>query len=206
MTKKVGPQRGRPKDPQKTVQILKAATGLFMAQGLKSTSMDAVAKKANVSKQTLYSHFKGKDDLYSAVIRDKLETYEFTRTPFKPSSSLEADLIDIGNQLLTLIMDEESVLLLKAVIAEGKNDLKTAQLFYDQGPEMIFKQLTAFLESQGIPDARYYTHCFFNMLERQWHMQALMGLEVQPSKAELEEHVVKCAADFTHMIARWLKD
>lgn len=49
-------------------RILKAATDLFIAQGVNATGMDQLARVANVSKRTLYSHFAGKDDLIHAYL------------------------------------------------------------------------------------------------------------------------------------------
>ena len=51
----------RSKSESKRKQILDAATILFTEQGYSSTSMDLIAKNANVSKQTVYSHFGNKD-------------------------------------------------------------------------------------------------------------------------------------------------
>ena len=56
---------------QKREQILLAAKELFCEQGFPNTSMDEVAKLAGVSKQTVYSHFGCKDDLFVASIESK---------------------------------------------------------------------------------------------------------------------------------------
>ncbi len=50
---------GRPKSAEKRKNMLAAAE-----LGYSATTMDLVAAKANVSKQTVYSHFKNKDDAY----------------------------------------------------------------------------------------------------------------------------------------------
>ncbi|MEU1618352.1 TetR/AcrR family transcriptional regulator [Streptomyces sp. NPDC005722] len=49
-------------------RILKAATELFIAQGVNATGMDQLATVANVSKRTLYTHFASKDDLVQAYL------------------------------------------------------------------------------------------------------------------------------------------
>src|ERR1700760_1757113 len=59
----------RVSDPQgKVGQILMAARELFLNGGYGSTSMDAVAKHAGVSKSTLYAHFENKEQLFGAVV------------------------------------------------------------------------------------------------------------------------------------------
>ncbi|MFD7439240.1 TetR/AcrR family transcriptional regulator [Streptomyces sp. NPDC059861] len=60
-------------------RILKAATELFIAQGVNATGMEQLCTVANVSKRTLYSHFAGKDELVHAYL-----------------SGLEDDLLPVG--------------------------------------------------------------------------------------------------------------
>lgn len=49
-------------------RILTAATRLFLAEGYGSTTIEAVAAEAGVSKRTLYDRFKDKPDLFAAVV------------------------------------------------------------------------------------------------------------------------------------------
>ena len=51
--------------------ILAAAKHLFPVHGFEGTSMDAIAALANVSKLTVYSHFKDKESLFTEAIREK---------------------------------------------------------------------------------------------------------------------------------------
>ncbi|MFI9424226.1 TetR/AcrR family transcriptional regulator [Streptomyces achromogenes] len=51
-------------------RILAAATRLFAVQGINATGMEQVAEAAPVSKRTLYAHFRTKDDLVIAHLRD----------------------------------------------------------------------------------------------------------------------------------------
>ena len=52
----------------KKQQILIAASKLFMELGYGAVSMEQVAREANVSKATLYAHFKSKNDLFVAML------------------------------------------------------------------------------------------------------------------------------------------
>src|SRR5579871_3112811 len=49
-------------------QIIEAANALFYGEGIRSTSLDAIAAKAGVTKRTLYYHFASKDDLIAAYV------------------------------------------------------------------------------------------------------------------------------------------
>ncbi len=49
-------------------RILDAAEQLFLERGFHSTSIDEIAEMAPASKPTIYSHFPGKEALFTAVI------------------------------------------------------------------------------------------------------------------------------------------
>ena len=49
-------------------RILKAATRLFYAQGIRAVGVDAVAAAAGVTKRTLYYHYPSKDALIAAFL------------------------------------------------------------------------------------------------------------------------------------------
>jgi TetR/AcrR family transcriptional regulator, cholesterol catabolism regulator len=54
-------------------KILKGAEDLFMRYGIRSISMDDIARHLGVSKKTLYQHFADKDELVLMVSRRHLE-------------------------------------------------------------------------------------------------------------------------------------
>lgn len=49
-------------------QIIKAATKSFTLFGYKATTMEQIAKLANVGKGTIYTFFKNKDDLFDEIV------------------------------------------------------------------------------------------------------------------------------------------
>jgi TetR/AcrR family transcriptional repressor of mexJK operon len=63
------PRRGRPRGSE-APELLAIARGMFIANGYRRTTMDAVAAQARISKQSLYRNYPSKDALYSAVVQD----------------------------------------------------------------------------------------------------------------------------------------
>jgi AcrR family transcriptional regulator len=57
--------------PTRQDEIVDSAIPVFLRFGYKKASMDAIAAAANLSRQTVYLHFPGKEALFSAVV-DKL--------------------------------------------------------------------------------------------------------------------------------------
>lgn len=55
----------------KRLELLERATAVFLKYGIKSVTMDDMARELVVSKKTLYQHFKDKNDLVEAIIKAK---------------------------------------------------------------------------------------------------------------------------------------
>jgi TetR/AcrR family transcriptional regulator len=66
--------------------ILAAAEHIFAEAGLEGARMDAIAAKAGVNKALLYYYFRGKEELYAAILESHLQ--EFHR---RASEILSAD-------------------------------------------------------------------------------------------------------------------
>ena len=54
--------------------ILKEADKLFCQYGIKSVTMDDIAKHLGMSKKTIYQHYKDKNELVHILIKNKMET------------------------------------------------------------------------------------------------------------------------------------
>jgi AcrR family transcriptional regulator len=60
-------------------RILASARELFAAHGFKGTTTAAIARHAGVNEALIFRHFPGKKDLYTAILRAKLEDERTTR-------------------------------------------------------------------------------------------------------------------------------
>lgn len=65
-------------------ELLDAALELFVEKGFAATRLDEVARRAGVSKGTVYLYFPGKEELFKAVVRHSLT----------PIIALGSDLLD----------------------------------------------------------------------------------------------------------------
>lgn len=57
-------------DSDKREQILSAARRLMLLQGLRATSMEAIAAEARVAKPTLYKYFPDKNAVFEAIVAE----------------------------------------------------------------------------------------------------------------------------------------
>ncbi|HHX87441.1 MAG TPA: TetR/AcrR family transcriptional regulator [Firmicutes bacterium] len=71
--------------------ILDTALNIFLTEGYKKTTITRISSQANVGYGTVYSHFKGKDDILAKILDSLLdEFYALLKVPFKPTSYTEA--------------------------------------------------------------------------------------------------------------------
>ena len=208
MNKMVITKPGRPKSEEKRAAIQKAASELFLSGGLGGTSMDAVAERAGVSKQTVYSHFDSKEALFRACIKSKIASYGFAESALPPDIELAQALHHIAQRFLDLLFDEEVVAIYRTVIGESLSYPKLAELFYETGPRATIDAVGRFLAEQMErgslrPDDPHYTAVLFlNMVRGQYHMMLLMNLRPYLSSERLKAHIAKAVQQFLVLYRR----
>ncbi|MCB1876688.1 MAG: TetR/AcrR family transcriptional regulator [Chromatiales bacterium] len=74
-------------------QIVAAADDLFYRQGFDHTSFADIAKAVNISRGNFYHHFKTKDDILDAVIRNRLDRTEHMLVDWETSGATPKDRI-----------------------------------------------------------------------------------------------------------------
>src|SRR5437764_15451115 len=104
---------GRPsrlESAQLSDRVLDVATALFLSDGFGATSIEAVAKRAGISKRTFYHRFTGKEMLFEAVVRRLIERW----TPAFDTALLEgAGLADglrrAAEHMLNVALSQEEL-------------------------------------------------------------------------------------------------
>jgi TetR/AcrR family transcriptional regulator, regulator of autoinduction and epiphytic fitness len=64
----------QPTDSARQEQVLSVALEVFGRYGFRKTSMDEVARSADISRQGLYLYFASKEELFRAAVRHELDT------------------------------------------------------------------------------------------------------------------------------------
>lgn len=186
---------GRPKSKEKREAILNAAIRLFLAKGVRRTSMEAVAKSSGVSKQTIYSHYKSKDALFSATIQFKCKEYMVTQEHLNEQDvSIETALTQIAGKFLALFHDEGVISMYATIISEARNTPHLAKLFYEAGPLASIDAMSAALSQMtnnrlSREHVRMLAVDFYSFLKGDLHIKSLMNLEFKLNKDEQQEYV-----------------
>lgn len=132
------PEAGR--SARKRSAILEAAAAVFLQQGYLGTSMDEIAARAAVSKQTVYKHFADKERLFTEVLLGTIGRlhdafHEVTRS-LEDTDDLEADLRKLGRRLVAMITQPRVLQLRRIVIGEAERFPDVARIWYERGPEL----------------------------------------------------------------------
>lgn len=149
-----------PRAQAKRDAILAAARELFIRQGFGSTSMDAIAVAATVSKQTLYRYYQHKEALFIATMQHMVFEQttmtlfaELRETPMESLPQLEHSLLIWAQVMLEHIMRPDYVALVRVLIAEIPRFPSLGSLFFSVLPQEGGSIVKALLEralAQGV--------------------------------------------------------
>ena len=128
-------------------EIIEAASAVFMENGYEGTSMEQIAAKAGVSKQTVYKHFADKERLFSDIVLattgqvDRLVA--LVAGPLTETRALKKDLLLLGRQFLASLMEPQLLRLRRLVIANADRMPELGRTWYQQGFERVFATLAS---------------------------------------------------------------
>ena len=127
------PTRWRRRKEARPDEILAAALESFAARGFAATRLEDVAARAGISKGTLYLYFKGKEELFEAVVRATLLP-NLARIEALAASFEGPSAILIERLLLTIagVVGSQVGAIPKLVIAEAGNFPDLARFYLDE--------------------------------------------------------------------------
>jgi AcrR family transcriptional regulator len=101
-------------------RILDAARELFLERGYERTSMEDIAKRAGVGRQTVFNRFADKETLFTATLEGVFRTVGADPTRRRQArSDAEAALGRVGREILASFASPASIALARTVVAEG---------------------------------------------------------------------------------------
>jgi TetR/AcrR family transcriptional repressor of mexJK operon len=190
------PARGRPRDTEKNSAILEAASQAFLESGFDGTSMDEVARRAGVSKQTVYSHFSSKEQLFSAAIREKIEV-SFPEPAIGDGArqTPEAELRVFVERFCRLLMSAEAIAMHRVLVAAAGKGPELAKIFWESGPAEMIDRLGNFLRTWAdageleIDDYHLAGKRLVALIKGQMHFELSIGLRDSFTEEEFQRHV-----------------
>jgi AcrR family transcriptional regulator len=136
---------------QLSERILDAATLLFFTAGYGATTIEAVAKRARISKRTLYHRFDGKSALFSAVVHRTIARLRPpANVPLLDGASLHEVLQRLAGLILRGAVSPPAIALHRLIVAESARFPKlVAVVNAEAGTEEAVKLIAGLLEREA---------------------------------------------------------
>jgi TetR/AcrR family transcriptional repressor of mexJK operon len=136
-------------------QILEVATDLFLQQGYGSTSIEAVAAHAGVSKRTFYDRFDDKAALFAAVVHRIIENIRPpANVPLLAGPNLGEILRRLAGLILQAALSPQAIALHRLVTGESSRFPELANAVENDGGQAEAIALIAGLLSRELPKIR----------------------------------------------------
>lgn len=177
---------------RKERQIVEAAHALFIEHGYGATSMDMIARHANVSKATLYAHAESKDNLFARMVSQTCQKQaEVLTQAAMGGATIGERLSQVGMSFLRFMLRPEILGIYRVVVAETARFPELGQAFYETGPRRMQGHLCSFLMTARdagelqLDDPLDAARQFIGMVRGDLYFQLLLGLRSGFSEAEI---------------------
>lgn len=172
-------KRGRKFD-----QVLEGAREVFMADGFEGASVDTIAKRAGVSKATLYSYFPDKRLLFMEVASRGCGTLaEKTISEIEMSSPPPEVLSIVGHGMMNFMLSPMGQRVFRICVAESDRFPELGQRFWDSGPAMIEDLLVTYFKGAidrgqlQIDDCSLAAHQFAELCKAMIFPRLVFGMQ-----------------------------
>jgi len=190
-------------DPRKRRQIMDGARAVFMEKGFDAASMNDIARRAGVSKGTLYVYFENKERLFVELISTEKREELFSVIQLDHDNhDVRAVLTDCGTRLVEILTRPYYVQAMRTVMSIVNRMPEIGQEFYGRGPALCADQIAAYLASQVKAGALEIEDCelaalqFMELAQTGILRKLLFGIVSTPSAAEIRERVARAAGFF----------
>jgi len=174
--------------------ILDVATELFLAQGYGLTTIDALARRAGISKRTFYHRFADKAVLFGAVVHHILQRLRPPpNVPLLEGATLHEVLKRLARLILQAALSPQAIALHRLIVAESARFPELARALNDEGTSQEAVTLIGGLLARELDNAelttsaREFAALQFLQLVVVVPQRRALGFEQPMSAAELEQ-------------------
>lgn len=189
-------------------EILEAAFAVLCARGFAGATMQAVARAASASKETLYNWFGDKRGLFGALVAANAETAKAVlRGALRSDAATRPALEAFGAALLTLLTGDRAVAMNRAAAAEADNGAILGQTLAESGREAVLPllgDLIAAARARGevaIDDDRSAIEAYLGLLLGDLPIRRVIGVADAPSADEIEARAARAASQWLRLYA-----
>ena len=188
-------------------EILDKALELFANKGYFGTSMDDIAKAVGIKKASLYSHYSGKEGIFTAVFNSILEDYSifiYDLTSFDEKTNYVEKLTGIFSGYIKNCKNNNKMLFWDRYYYYPPEYLKDYILNKTYEIEMLFmKKITTIIE-QGIKNGYISNKSSNDIALSFYYMMIGFAMTVKfYDEKEIDKDIAKCITVFLDGIKLW---
>lgn len=192
-------------DARKHEAILGAAVEVLAERGVHAP-IEEIARRAGVSKQTVYNHYGSKTDLVRTLVERRRETIIAPLEQAGADARPEETLTAYARQILEAIISPASIQLLRMAVSSANALPELTLAIYDTGQRASRLRLAEYLanlrsDEIAIDDPKRASEIFMGMVIGVIQIRTLMGLEVGLDPAEIPERARDCTMRFLRAFA-----
>lgn len=152
-----GTPLSRPSSVAKRDAVLAAAEAAFLASGYDAVTMDDIAHRAGVSKQTVYTYFGSKDELFVELVESMTGSataqVHGVGVEIAGPGALVPALVDLLDRQLAMVLTPRLLRLRRLAIAEADRFPALARSLAEHGPHRaiaVLAELLVDLDGRGV--------------------------------------------------------
>ena len=195
-------------DAAKALAILDAGWALFLERGVETTSVEAIAARAGVSKVTLYRHYPDKAALFEAAVLREMEGIERAQALPGPDAGalpVAEQLRAFGMGIMAFLASRPAVDFYSVVAGELRRHPALARAFYDLGPGRTRANLAGLIAAAAdrgdlrVPDPDQAAQALFGMWQGFSNFEFALGIGAEAIQADLPGRVNRGVAAFVRL-------
>ncbi len=134
---------------KRLTELLDIAAEVFIADGFQAASINVIAKRAGASKASLYSRYRTKEDLFLAVLEQRMnDIFQHVTAAISEEVPVREALLGFGVQLLQSAHSDSQIALIRMVSMEADRFPQLGRKFFELGPQRGLAALSGYFSGQ----------------------------------------------------------
>jgi AcrR family transcriptional regulator len=182
-----------PRGQRKLDQILEGAGEVFLAEGFGGASVDEIARRAGISKATLYRYFPDKAAIFNAYVRRELARQAAALVAMDlEHATIEETLQRLAAGYIAFMLSPFARGIYRIAVSESERFPEIGRAFFDSGPDEARRLLAPALAkamargelAPGDPDVAAYQ--FFELCKAKLFYRSLFCRECDASAEAID--------------------
>jgi TetR/AcrR family transcriptional repressor of mexJK operon len=189
----------RIKSEIKRTAIINGAKSLFLTNNYSDVSMVTISASAGVSKNTVYGHFKDKEDLFKQVILEHWKSGALPTLDIDDNRDISEVLIDFSKKFMDYLYHEDTLAIFRTLIAVSGRFPELVESIVQNEATPALSDMTEYLSKNSVNasiPAKQAAIYLFGLLKEDAFWHVLAGFRKPYSTQALDTHIKSAVKTF----------